>query len=97
MVKSYVIKSAKDNIAELYDLHYFESTAEHLEFSNSLLADNMYLFCVAERKVGGVRGPNLTQRESKPANEWVAPTLVPGGSNPAVYLHKILSLGESPR
>jgi hypothetical protein len=93
-VKSHFIHSARDNIAELYDLHCFESTAECLEFIDSLLADTKYLFPIAERVEGGVRRPNPTQRESKADNEWLASTLLPGGSNPAVYLHKILSLGE---
>jgi hypothetical protein len=39
-VKSHFIQSARDNIAELYDLHRFESAAEHLEFIDSHLADN---------------------------------------------------------
>jgi len=34
-----------------------------LEFIDSLLADNKYLFPIAERVEGGVRGPNPTQRE----------------------------------
>jgi len=93
-VKFHFIQSARDNIAELYDLHRFESNAEHLEFIDSLLADNKYLFPVAERVEGGVRGPNPTQRVSKAANKWPASTLLPGGSNPAVYLDQILSLGE---
>ena len=93
-VKSHFIQSARENIAELYDLHRFESAAERLEFIDSLLADNKYLFPIAERVEGGVRGPNATQRESKAANEWLASTLLPGGSNPAVYLHQILSSGE---
>jgi len=93
-VKSHFIQSARDNIAELYDLHCFESTAEHLEFIDSLLADNRYLFPIAELVKGGVHGLNPTQRESKAAKEWLASTLLPGGSNPAVYLHQILSLGE---
>jgi len=94
MVKSHFIQSARDNIAEQYDLHRFESAAERLEFIDSLLADNKYLFPVAERVEGGVRGTNPTQRESKAANKWPASTLLPGGSNPAVYLHQILSSGE---
>ena len=53
----------------LYDLHRFESAAEHLEFIDSLLADNKYHFPVAERVEGGVPGPNLMQRESKAANK----------------------------
>jgi len=93
-VKSHSIQSARDNIAELYDLHRFESNAEHLEFIDSLLADNKYLFPVEECVEGGLCGPNRTQRESKAANKWPASTLLPGGSNPAVYLHKILSSGE---
>jgi hypothetical protein len=93
-IKSHFIQSARDNIAELYDLHQFESAAERLEFIDSLLADNQYHFPIAERVEGGVRGPNPTQRESKDANEWLASTLLHGGSHPAVYLHQILSLGE---
>jgi len=93
-VKSHFIQSARDHIAEHYDLHRFESDAECLEFIDSLLADNKYLFPVAERVEGGVRGPKLTQRVSKAANEWPASTLLPGGSNPRVYLHQILSSGE---
>ena len=69
MVKSQFIQSARDNIAELYDLHHFESNAERLEFIDSLLADNKYLFPLAERAEGGVCGPNPTQRVSKAANE----------------------------
>jgi len=60
-VKSHSIQSARDNIAELYDLHRFKSAAEHLEFIDSLVADNKYLFPVAECMEGGVRGPNPTQ------------------------------------
>jgi len=68
-VKSHCNKSARDYIAELYDLHRFESDAEHLEFIDSLLADSKYLFPVAEPVEGGVRGPNPTHRVSKAANE----------------------------
>jgi hypothetical protein len=93
-VKSHCIQSVRDNIAELYDLHCFESATERLEFIDSLLSDNKYLFPVAECVEGGVRGPNPMQRESKADNEWLASTLLPGGGNPAVYLHQILSLGE---
>jgi len=42
-VKSHFIQSARDNIAELYDLRRFESATERLEFIDSLLADNKYL------------------------------------------------------
>jgi hypothetical protein len=71
-VKSHFIHSARDNIAELYDLHLFESAAEGLEFIDSLQAGNKYLFTMSECVEGGVRGPNPTQRESKAANEWLA-------------------------
>jgi hypothetical protein len=96
-VKSHFIQSGRDNIAELYDLHRFELTAERLEFIDSLLADNKYLYPKAVRVEGGVRGQNPTQRESKAANQWPASTLLPGGSNPTVYLSQILSSGEYPR
>jgi hypothetical protein len=93
-VKSHFIPSARDNIAELYDLHCFESAAEGLEFIDSLLADNKYRFPIAECVEGGVQGPNPTQRESIAANEWLVSSLLPGESNPAVYLHQILSSGK---
>jgi hypothetical protein len=66
--KSHCIHSARGSIAKLYDLHHFESDAEHLEFIDSLLADNKYLFPVAEHVEGGVYSPNPTQRVSKDAN-----------------------------
>jgi len=68
-VKSHFIQSARGNIAELYDLHRFESNAEHLEFIDSLLPDSKYLFPLAEHVEGGVCGPNPMQRVSKAANE----------------------------
>jgi len=92
--KSHFIQSAKDHIAERYDLHRFESDAECLEFIDSFLADNKYLFRVAEHVEGCVHGPNPTKRVSKAAKEWPASTLLPGGSKAGVYLHQILSLGE---
>jgi hypothetical protein len=46
-VKSHSLQSASDNIAELSDIHRFESTAERLEFIDSLLAENKYLFVLA--------------------------------------------------
>jgi len=55
-VKSHLIQSARDNIAELYDLHRFESNTEPLDFIDSHLADNKYLFPLAERVEGGVYG-----------------------------------------
>jgi len=73
-VTSQFIQSARANIAEIYDLHRFESDAKHLEFIDSLLADNKYLFPVAEHVDGGVGGPNPAQRESKAANDWPAST-----------------------
>jgi hypothetical protein len=94
MVKSHCIQSVWDNITELYDLHHFESTEEHFEFIDSLLADNKYLCPVAEHVEGGVRGPNPMQRESKADNKWLTSTLRPGGINPTVYLDQILSSGE---
>jgi hypothetical protein len=93
-VKSHFIQSARDNIAELYNLHRFESTAERFEFIDSLLADNKYHFPIAERVEGGVPGPNPIQRESTAAHEWLASSLLPAGSNPAVYLHQISSSSE---
>jgi hypothetical protein len=93
-VKSHFIQSGTDNIAELYDLHRFESATEGFEFIDSLLADNKYLFLIAERVEGGVRHPNPMQRESKAGNEWPVSSLLPGRKNPGVYLHQILSSGE---
>jgi len=61
-VKSHFIQSARENIAEINDLHRFESAAEHLEFIHSILPDNKYLFPIAECVGGGVRGPDPTQR-----------------------------------
>jgi len=95
-LKSHFIQSARDNIGKLDDLHRFESAAERLEFIDSFLADNKYLFLVAERVEGGVRGPNPMQKKSKAANEWPASTLLPVRSNPAVNPHQILSSGQSP-
>jgi len=93
-VKSDFIQSARDNIAEVYDLQRFESDPEPLEFIDSILADNKYLIPVAECVEGGVRDPNPTQRVSKAGNNWPASTVSPGRSNPAVCLYQILSSGE---
>jgi len=68
-IKSHFIQSARDHIAELYDLHRVESNTERLESFHSLLADIKYLFPLAERVEGGVCGPNPIQRVSKAANE----------------------------
>ena len=81
-------------MAELNDHHRFESTAECLEFIDSLLADNKYLVPIAEHVEGRVRGPNPTQRESKAANKRLQSTLLSGASNPTVYVHQLISSGE---
>jgi hypothetical protein len=96
-IKFHFIQSARDNIAELYDLHRFEFATERLPFIDSLLADNKYLFPIAEHMEGGVHGPNPTQRESKDDNECIASTLLLGRGNHGVYLHQILSSGKLPR
>jgi len=93
-VESHFIQLARDTIAERYDLHRFKSNAEHLEFIDSHLADNKYLFPVAERVEGGVCSPNQTQIVSKAANEWLASRVLSGRSNPQYYLNQILSSGE---
>jgi hypothetical protein len=71
-----------------------ESAAECLEFIDSLLADNKYLFPEVEHVEGGVRSPNPMQRQSNAANEWLGSTLHLCGGNAGVYLHQVLSLGE---
>jgi hypothetical protein len=93
-VKSHFIHSARDIIAELYDLRQFESATECLKFINLLLNDSKCLFPIAESVEGGVRGSNPTQRHLLAANEWLASTILPGGSNHAVNLYQILSSGE---
>jgi hypothetical protein len=93
-ITSHLIQSARDNIAELYDLHCLDSDAERLEFIDSLLADNKDLFPATERVEGGEHGPNRSQGVSKAANEWPASTLLPSRSNPQAYVHQNLSLGE---
>jgi hypothetical protein len=93
-IKSHFIQSARGNIAELYDLHCFESAAERLELIDSILADNKYLFPVAEHVEGGVHGLNPMQGESKAASEWPATTIHLRRSNPAVSQDQILSSGE---
>jgi hypothetical protein len=89
--ESHFIQPGRDNNAELYDIHRFESVTEHLEFVDSLQSDKMYLFPVAECVEGGVHSQNPMQRESKAANKWPASTLLPGGRISAVYLHQMLS------
>jgi len=95
-VVSHFVQTARDNIAELYDLHHFESNAERLEFIDSLLADNRNLFPLAECVEGGVRGLNPTERVSKAADKWPTFTLIPRRCNPPVYPHQISSSGECP-
>jgi hypothetical protein len=51
-VKSNFIQSARDNIAELHDFHWFESAAECLQFIDSLLPYNKYPFPIAEHVEG---------------------------------------------
>ena len=75
----------------LYDLHRFESTAERLEFIDSFLPDNQYLFPIAQGVEGVVHSPNQMQRASKAANEWLTSTLLPGGCKPVFNLHQVLS------
>jgi len=93
-VKSHFIQSARDNIPELYDLHRFQSAADHFEFIDFLLADNKDLCADEEPVEGGVSAQNPTQRVSKAAKEWPESTLLSGRSNPAVLQSIILSSGE---
>jgi hypothetical protein len=93
-VTSHFIQSARNHIVKLYDLHSVESDAERMEFIESLLAENNYLFPVAEHVEGGVRGANPMWRVLKASNEWPVSTLLSGECNPGVYLHQILSSGE---
>jgi len=65
-----------------------------MDFNVSLLADNIYLFPVSECVEGGVYGPNPMQRVSKAAKKLPESTLLPGGTNPRLYLNRILSSGE---
>jgi hypothetical protein len=53
-VKSHFIAAARDNVAELYGLNCCETDAERLSCVDALLADDKYLFPVAERD-GGVK------------------------------------------
>jgi len=68
LVKFHFIQSARDNIAEHYDLHLYESAAERWDFIDSLLAGNEYLYQVAERMEDSVHGSNPMQRESEVQN-----------------------------
>jgi hypothetical protein len=61
----------------LYDVHRFEPAAERLEFIDSLLADNKYLFPVPEHVDGGVRGPNPSRESQK---------LLTNGQHPLYFL-----------
>jgi hypothetical protein len=93
-VRSHFIPSARDNIAEPYDVHHFESATERVEFIDSLLVNNKYLLPIAEHVEDGVSGPYPKQRESKAANKRAASTLLPSGMNPLVYRHHISSSGK---
>jgi len=93
-IESHLIQSAQDNIAVLSNLHCWESNAELLEFIDFHLAENKYLFCVAERVEGGVSSLNSMHRESQDANECPMSTLLPAGIIPVVYLHQISSSRE---
>jgi hypothetical protein len=97
IVKSHFIQSTRNYLAEVHDLHCFESDTESLEFIDSLLADNKYIFPVAERVEDGVRDPNPMQSVSKSANKCPVSTLLPGETNPVVYQHQNLSLSEYPQ
>jgi hypothetical protein len=63
--KYHFIQSAREHIAEHYGLHLFEFTAEHLEFIDSLLADNKYRFLVAEHVEEFVYSPKPTHSNFK--------------------------------
>jgi hypothetical protein len=93
-VELYFIQAGRHNIAELYDLHSFESFVKFLQFTDCLQGDYKYLLPVAESVQGGVRGPNPTQRDLNAVNVWTASAGLPGGRNPTVYLNQILSSGE---
>jgi hypothetical protein len=73
-VQSHFVESVRDNIAEIYDLHRFESAIEHFEFIDCPLVDNKNLFSVLEHVEGGLRSQNPTQRESKADHECLAST-----------------------
>jgi hypothetical protein len=66
IVKSHFFRPRQGNIAVDYDLEHCESAAECLEFFDSLLADDKYLFALAERVEGGVCSPQRMQRVKSP-------------------------------
>jgi hypothetical protein len=92
-VRPHFSQSASNTIVERYDLHRFKSDTECFELIDALLADNKYLFNVAEHVEGGVRGP-IQCKVSRASNKRPVSTFFPGGSNPTGYLHQILSSGE---
>jgi len=94
MVKSDCIQSARDNIAELYDYHWLESNAEDLKLVQPIMADNKYIFPVAEHVQGGELGPNPMLNKSKAANELPPSILLTGRIIPGDYLHQSLSIGQ---
>jgi hypothetical protein len=71
-------------VADVDDLHHCESDAERLEYFDSCLEDNKYLYPMVELVEGSVRSPNPMQRVSQGANEWPASTFLSGRSNPRV-------------
>jgi hypothetical protein len=93
---SHFIQLVIYNIAEFYDLHCFESYAEHLEFINSLLAENKYLVRIAQHMKSGVHCPNPTQTVSKAANKYRESTFVPGVTNCGLCSDQIVSSHKYP-
>jgi hypothetical protein len=93
-IKSFLIYSVRDNIAEICDLHHIGSDTERVEFIDPILADNKYPFPVVEHVEGGVCAPNATLRVSNAANKWQASTELSGGSHPTILRHHIISSGE---
>jgi hypothetical protein len=81
-----------DNIAEHYDHHRYESAAEHVEFSNSLLAHIENISAVAKRIKRDVHGQNPMQREFESDTQLLVSTLHPCEGIPAMDLHHIVSL-----
>ena len=60
-VTSHLIQSARNTIAERYDLQPFKSASDHLELIDSIQAANKYGFPLVERVEGGVRSRNPAQ------------------------------------
>jgi hypothetical protein len=94
-IKSHFAQSAMDNIAELYDLHRFESATDILEFINALWAGNKYHFPLPESVEGGVHSPNPTQGESKAANNWQGSIYFLMGPIPRMFHIKFYHCGNN--